>query len=64
MEINFNLKVKSGKRSPIEVRCYATSVNEKRLEFQGSNKTITETKISNWLEKALKEVLEKYKNEP
>ena len=63
MTVNFSLKVKSGKRLPIEVTCYPTGVNEKHLEFQNSNKKISDMKIAEWINKALKEVLEKYKNE-
>jgi len=63
MTANFSLKVTSGKRTEIEVNCYPTSVNTKTFEFKDSKKTITDAKIAEWVNKALKEALEKFKTE-
>lgn len=63
MTINFNVKVTSGKKTEIQVGCYGTSVNEKFLEFKDSKKTISENKIAAFIEKSVKEALEKYKSE-
>jgi hypothetical protein len=60
MTLNFNIKVKSGKRTPIEVSCYSTAVNKKQLEFQHTSKMISNSQIADWIEKALKEALNKY----
>lgn len=60
MQININVKVKTGKKSEIEVSAYCTSVNEKILEFKGSSKKISSQKIARWIEEELKRVLKKY----
>lgn len=60
MEVNFNVKIKTGKRTAIRVRCYSTSVNTKTMEFKDSERKITDAKVSDWIEKLIKEGLSKY----
>jgi len=61
MEINFNIKVKGGKRTPVEVTVYGTAVNEKVIEFS-NGKTVSESQIAIWLQDnlviALKQIQE------
>jgi hypothetical protein len=52
MEINLNIKIKGGKRTPIEVNVYRTSVNEKSIEF-ANGKQIKESTIIAWIKKYL-----------
>ena len=56
MNINLNLKIKGGPRTPVEVDVYSTSVNEKVLKFQNGNE-VKESTICNWLQKNLTESL-------
>ncbi len=63
MTLNFNIKITSGARTPIKIEAYSTAVNPKILEFQHSKKTLTSTQIEIWLNKSLKEVLEKYRDQ-
>jgi len=52
MEINFNVKVKGGKRTPIVVTVYGTSENEKVIEF-ANGRHISETVIASWIKEEL-----------
>jgi hypothetical protein len=46
--LNLNIKIKSGKRTPVEVSVYSTSVNQKTMEFV-NGKSLTEKEIIEWL---------------
>jgi hypothetical protein len=58
MEININLKVKAGKRTPVEVTAYGTSVNEKTLTLI-NGETIREQVIIDWLVSELRAQLKR-----
>lgn len=62
MNINLNVKIKAGPRTPIEVSVYSTSVNEKTIKFVNGNQ-VTETQIADWIEGELSKTLEKIQNE-
>lgn len=50
--INLNVKIKAGKRTPVEVTVYGTSANGKTLEF-ANGLTITDGHIVKWIEREL-----------
>ena len=52
MMINLNVKIKGGKRTPIEVTVYDTAVNQKELVFKNGNR-IKGGDIAEMLEKNL-----------
>lgn len=62
MIANFNFKVSAGPRTPIEVDCIATSVNEKTFKFS-NGKTITDKEIAKWVQKELEKALKQYADE-
>ena len=50
MNINLNIKIKGGKRTPVEVTVYGTSVNQKELVFKNGNR-IKENDIAEMISK-------------
>jgi hypothetical protein len=60
MNININLKVRGGPRTPVNVDAYATS-KEKTLTFSNGVK-VTQTQIVNWLQTELLRVLRERQN--
>jgi hypothetical protein len=58
MELNFNVKVKAGPRTPAQVGAYYTSVNSKTVTLT-NGKTITSAQISKWLQEQLQVALDK-----
>jgi hypothetical protein len=52
MEINFNVKVNAGKRTPASVNVILTSVNPKTLTLI-NGKTISDQSIADWIETEL-----------
>lgn len=60
--INLNLKVKAGPRTPVQVTCYGTSVNEKAIKFR-NGQVIKENSIANWVTSQLQIALEEIQNE-
>ena len=56
MNINLNVKIKAGPRTPVEVTVYGTAVNEKTLNFANGDQ-ITETTICSWLKENLTRAL-------
>ena len=63
MNINLNLKIKGGQRTPVEVDVYSTSANEKVLKFQNGNE-VKESTICKWLQKNLTESLKSIQEQP
>lgn len=64
MDINLNIKIKAGKRTPPQVTIYSTSITrEKVIEFANGER-VTETEICNWLEKGLTGALQKVADKP
>jgi hypothetical protein len=59
-QINFNIKVITGKRTELEVVCTPMSTNEKILEFKDSDRKLSENKLASHIEKSIKETLQKY----
>lgn len=62
MQINLNVKVKGGKRTPVSVEVYGTSVNEKMMEF-ANGKKVSEAALSIWLKEQLTIALKKMQGE-
>jgi len=62
MEINLNLKIKGGKRTPISVEIYGTSANTKVIEFS-NGKIITGEQIAKWINSELTKALKKFAGE-
>lgn len=58
MIINLNVKIKAGKRTPVQVEVYGTAVNEKTIEF-ANGETIREQAICDWLQSELTAALRK-----
>jgi len=56
MNINLNVKIKGGPRTPVEVDVYTTSVNPKTLRF-ANGETVSEDAIAEWIQRNLSEVL-------
>lgn len=56
MEINLNVKVKGGPRTPVSVTVYGTAVNSKTLKF-ANGQTVSENTIAQWIETNLSEAL-------
>ncbi len=56
MNINFNVKVRGGPRTPVEVDVFSTSVNEKALTFK-NGLTVTQDQIATWIKTELTRVL-------
>ena len=54
MTVNLQVKIKTGKRTPVEVMVTNTSVNEKIMTFL-NGKTMSEYTFSQYLEKDLLE---------
>jgi hypothetical protein len=61
MNINLNVKIKAGKRTPVEVSVYSTSREEKILVLTNGKK-VGEKQIVNWLVTELTKTLEKLQN--
>jgi len=57
MEVNLNVKIKAGPRTPVEVGVYGTSVNEKIIKFANGNK-ISESSIAVWIQENLRDALQ------
>lgn len=62
MEINLNVKVKGGPRTPVSVTVYGTAVNSKTLQFKNGN-TVHEDTIAEWLMENLTIALRKIQDE-
>ena len=58
MEININVKVKAGKRTPVDVTVITTGVNEKTLTLI-NGLTITDQQIAEWIDKQLTKAIKK-----
>ena len=58
MDMNFTLKVYGGKRTPVEVGCYPTNVNEKVMVF-ANGKSISDKLIAEFVHVELANVLSK-----
>ena len=56
MNINLNVKVVGGPRTPVEVEVFSTSVNKKVLTFKNGT-TVTQDQIATWIEVELTRVL-------
>jgi len=56
MEINLNVKIRGGPRTPVDVAVYGTAVNSKTLRF-ANGKSVSEDAIAQWIETNLSEVL-------
>jgi type VI protein secretion system component Hcp len=61
-QINLNIKIKAGKRTPVEIDIYRTSVNEKTLDFI-NGKSLTEQDIIEIIYKNLAQELTKFESE-
>lgn len=48
MELNFNVKVRAGTRTSVEVEARCTAVNEKMIKFIGG-RTLTSGQIAEWI---------------
>jgi hypothetical protein len=46
--LNFNVKVKAGKRTPVEVECYYTAVNQETLTLI-NGVTVTNQEIAEFI---------------
>ncbi len=57
MNINLNVKIKAGKRTPVAVEVYSMSVNEKTIEF-ANGLTITESQIASRIQTQLTKELQ------
>ena len=62
MEINLNVKIKGGPRTPVNVTVYGTAVNSKTLKF-ANGQDVSEDVIAQWIETNLSEALSKKQNE-
>ena len=62
MEINLNLKIKGGPRTPVEIDVYGTAVNRKTMKFANGNK-VHENTITEWLMENLTIALKKIQDE-
>lgn len=60
--INLNVKIKAGKRTPVEVLVYGTSVNDKSLEFS-NGLVISESRIIKWIETELTKAIKSIQGE-
>lgn len=60
MTHNFNVKIKTGKRTPIEVTVYYTAVNEKTLQFSHTEKELPQQKVADWISEIIEEGLKKF----
>ena len=58
MQINLNVKIKAGPRTPINVDVYGTSVNEKTVKLP-NGATLSENHIADWIERELTKSLKK-----
>lgn len=56
--LNFNVKVKAGKRTPAKVECYYTAVNEQTITLI-NGRQITNQQIAEWIADNLQEALER-----
>lgn len=56
MNINLNVKVRGGPRTPVRVDVFSTSVNEKTLTFK-NGMTVTQDQIATWIKTELTRVL-------
>jgi hypothetical protein len=56
--ININVKITAGKRTPVQVDVYSTSVNGKALEFANGEK-LEDSEITVWLEKELTKAIKR-----
>ena len=62
MNINLNIKIKAGPRTPIEVTVYGTAVNDKTIKFANGHE-VKENTICEWLETHLTKALKKIQDE-
>lgn len=63
MQINLNVKIKAGPRTPVEVDVYRTSINERVIKF-GNGKQISESDLATWIQGKLRfalQVVEEHK---
>ena len=58
MEINLNVKVKAGPRTPVDVSVYYTAVNERSIRFK-NGKRISGTAIAEGIAENLEIALKK-----
>ena len=58
MNLNFNIKVKAGKRTPAQVTAYSTAVNKKIVTLV-NGETTSDEQIAKWLQKSLQSALDK-----
>lgn len=63
MIINLNVKIKAGKRTPVEVIVYGTAANEKILHF-ANGREVTESQIAAWITQELTKVLKGTQDTP
>jgi hypothetical protein len=63
VNINFNVKVRAGPRTPVGVDVYSTSSKEKALRF-ANGVQVTETQIADWLHSELSRVLRQLQDGP
>ncbi len=58
MDINLNVKVKGGKRTPVEVSVYSSAANTKTMEFK-NKRVVTDEQIAEWIQQNLHVVLKR-----
>lgn len=58
MNININVKIKAGPRTPVEVTAYCTAVNAKIIVF-ANGKRVSGTQIADWIQDELTVALKK-----
>jgi len=63
MNMNFNVKVSGGKRTPADVTVTVTAVNVKTMEFSNGKK-ITDEAIAEWIATNLTAALKKLQDKP
>jgi len=56
MELNFSVKIKSGKRTPPVVTVYSTAINTKSMWLPTGN--VTNKEIADWMERYIQAALD------
>ncbi len=60
-ELNINIKIRGGKRTPIEVACYGTGAGKKIITFP-NDKRVSDEEICAWIQENLTVALKKIAN--
>ena len=63
MDININVKVCGGPRTPVTVKAYSTAVNKRTMRL-ANHSEVTDTQIAKWIQEQLGNALKELETTP